>query len=475
MALEESERNRLEGKKEEEKQNAEDEMYATFSKLHEPSPLANFESIGNHRFPTSNVFENEMDDIDDNRETEEVSSDGLENSQISVGSQSGDCHMSATPEIDEDSDLKYIPPPRVVGTCVDGSSAKVNINFTPRVFPTPMRESTQANEEDWIAKNRKHLKKHGTLGRNMPKGNGIDVTEEDPAWLKAKGDDFYRVGDFLSAMNAYSAALDIDESMVSCYSNRSACYLKLSSPHDCKSDCSQAIVILEQDAKDDSGLIESTQTKVLLKLLMRRGVANCQMGLYKEATNDYQECLRILLQSSSSILDISAKNLQSDIEKLSQLEKADNLKKNADTKFSQSDISDALKLYSDALLESPLHVGCLSNRAACKIATRDFCGCIRDCSLALDIFDSDDSLQCSTPLSSGSSEKLSMLTAILPAKGSDKRKSWYLKTLVRRGAAHFQAGNVNDAILDYSKACAIDPTNNSLKTDLNNLRNSRSM
>mmetsp|Transcript_25929 Transcript_25929/g.48681 ORF Transcript_25929/g.48681 Transcript_25929/m.48681 type:complete len:182 (+) Transcript_25929:562-1107(+) len=170
MALEESERNRLEGKKEEEKQNAEDEMYATFSKLHEPSPLANFESIGNHRFPTSNVFENEMDDIDDNRETEEVSSDGLENSQISVGSQSGDCHMSATPEIDEDSDLKYIPPPRVVGTCVDGSSAKVNINFTPRVFPTPMRESTQANEEDWIAKNRKHLKKHGTLGRNMPKG-----------------------------------------------------------------------------------------------------------------------------------------------------------------------------------------------------------------------------------------------------------------------------------------------------------------
>lgn len=476
MALEESERNRLEGKKEEEKHNAEDEMYDTFSKLQVPSPLPKVQTVGNNHSPTSDVMENENEGLDSYRETESaelIDAGSLEISQLSVGSESGELQMSEVPEVDEDSDLKYIPPPRVVGTSADGASGRVNINFTPRVFPTPMRESTQANEEDWIAKNRKHLKKHGTLGRNMPKGNGVDVTEEDPAWLKAKGDDFYRVGDFLSAMNAYSAALDIDESMVSCYSNRSACYLKLSSPHDCKSDCTQAIEILENDAKFENDLIDSTQTKVLLKLLMRRGVANCQMGLYKEAINDYQDCLR-LLQNSSNNLDMSAENLENDIEKLIQLEKADCLKKNADTKFSQSDISEALKLYSDALLESPLHVGCLSNRAACKIAIRDFGGCVNDCSLALEIFDSDDSLQSSTPLSSGSSENLSMLTAILPAKGSDKRKSWYLKTLVRRGAAHFQAGNVEEAILDYSKACAIDPTNNSLKTDLNNLRNSRS-
>lgn len=177
MALEESERNRLEGKKEEEKHNAEDEMYATFSKLHAPLPKSNVQSASDriHRIPASNVPESEVEgniigDYEVTDSTKYIDSDRLENSQFSADNESGDLCTNAMQEVDEDNDLKYIPPPRVVGTCIDGSSGKVNINFTPRVFPTPMRESTQANEEDWIAKNRKHLKKHGTLGRNMPKG-----------------------------------------------------------------------------------------------------------------------------------------------------------------------------------------------------------------------------------------------------------------------------------------------------------------
>ena len=47
---------------------------------------------------------------------------------------------------------------------------KVEIQFTPRIFPTPMRESKLAEEEDWITKNRRHLKKHGVLGNNVTKG-----------------------------------------------------------------------------------------------------------------------------------------------------------------------------------------------------------------------------------------------------------------------------------------------------------------
>lgn len=48
----------------------------------------------------------------------------------------------------------------------------MDIQFTPRVFPTPMRESKIAEEDDWIAKNRRHLKKHGVLGGNVAKGTG---------------------------------------------------------------------------------------------------------------------------------------------------------------------------------------------------------------------------------------------------------------------------------------------------------------
>ena len=53
------------------------------------------------------------------------------------------------------------------------------MKYTPRVFPTPMRESKASEEEDWIAKNRQNLKKHAILGKGV-KG-GADVSESDPA------------------------------------------------------------------------------------------------------------------------------------------------------------------------------------------------------------------------------------------------------------------------------------------------------
>ena len=36
-----------------------------------------------------------------------------------------------------------------------------------------MRESKIAEEDDWIAKNRRHLKKHGVLGGNASRGETI--------------------------------------------------------------------------------------------------------------------------------------------------------------------------------------------------------------------------------------------------------------------------------------------------------------
>ena len=67
-----------------------------------------------------------------------------------------------------DEEVRYIPPPRSTGLS-DNHSQRKDITFTPRVFPTPMRESKAAEEEDWVAKNRRHLKKHGVLGKGRRK------------------------------------------------------------------------------------------------------------------------------------------------------------------------------------------------------------------------------------------------------------------------------------------------------------------
>ena len=71
---------------------------------------------------------------------------------------------SSNAENDNDN-VRYIPPPRSTGS---STINKVDVDFTPRVFPTPMRESKLAEEDDWIAKNRRHLKKHGVLGMKKP-------------------------------------------------------------------------------------------------------------------------------------------------------------------------------------------------------------------------------------------------------------------------------------------------------------------
>ncbi|RHY31979.1 hypothetical protein DYB32_002960 [Aphanomyces invadans] len=74
---------------------------------------------------------------------------------------------------DIDEGVTYLPPPRQ-------TDQVSKIVFTPRVFPTPSRESTAAAQ---------------------------DISETDP-----RGDDFYRHKDFQSAINAYGDALAIDPS-----------------------------------------------------------------------------------------------------------------------------------------------------------------------------------------------------------------------------------------------------------------------
>ncbi len=414
------------------------------------------------------LLDNEDVDDDDeavkNNDESGIEWDGWEDDSVAAASQSNTPSKVVTSVNDEniEEEVKFIPPPRnVVASESDIFQAttvhnKVDINFTPRFFPTPMRESKQQEEDDWVAKNRRHLKKHGHF-----KGHkGKDISEEDPTWLKAKGDDFFRSGDVRSALNAYSSALDIDETMVSCYSNRSACYLKLNMFDECRLDCSDGIKHLTTEQAD-------SDKNMLIKLLMRRGAAACQLGNFTDSLTDYQDALRHSQSNSGS--DAIAASLVEDIQRLELLVTADKLKKEADFAFSENKLTDAIDKYSDAIALIPVHVGCISNRATCKIALKDYQGCIDDCTVALDLLSSSD------VSSSGvvSTPSLNMLNSILPAKGSEKRKAWVLKTILRRGQAYLQVSRYDEAIRDYSTASGLDPTNESLKSDINKLVTAR--
>ncbi|CAN0522731.1 unnamed protein product, partial [Scytosiphon promiscuus] len=148
-------------------------------------------------------------------------------------------------ECDDDDGVAvtYVPAPRV-------PAGVIPIGFTTRLFPTPLRESKVADESAWIMKNRRHRHKNKTLVGRLPSESAqekndpqFDISESDPVWLKGKGDDLYRGGDFLGAINAYTAALDADPKAAACLSNRAACHLRLGQASACVADCGAALEI----------------------------------------------------------------------------------------------------------------------------------------------------------------------------------------------------------------------------------------
>ena len=214
MALEQKERQDIEDLKEEEKRNAEEEVYKTFAEMEEkkaaaaaplslPKPPKAKNTVKLPSSKNNKKYEDDDDDDDDDDEVDEVTTKGKEiwaDSEVPEGGYDLDRDALDDDDIDEengdgdddgdeeeyddtvyeDDDLdSAVPAPR--------AAIKSTFKYTPRLFKTPMRESTVQQERDFVAKNRPHLRTHGLLNKDA-----LDVSDTDPQWLKGKGDDMFR-------------------------------------------------------------------------------------------------------------------------------------------------------------------------------------------------------------------------------------------------------------------------------------------
>lgn len=381
---------------------------------------------------------------------------------------------------DDETPVRYTPAPRT-------SIGVVPVGFTTRLFPTPLRESKVADESAWIMKNRRHLHKNKSLVGRLPSadsdsaGGGhdlpVDISESDPVWLKGKGDDLYRGGDFLGAVNAYTAALDADPKAAACLSNRAACHLRLSSTDGggngrshasaCVADCGAALEILR--ALPETGPSQA-------KALARRSLAYREMGHYSSSLED---CRAALLFSPGDAA------LLEEIARGEPLARAEVCKKEAATRFASGDARGACEIYTAALEAVPGFPSALSNRAACYLALGKPRECVRDCTAVLDMLSvsvgGGDTTRRTGPgeeraagsmpaLAPSSSPPLPPPPAgSMPPPGSEKRTKWVFATMLRRGRAKMQLDDLEGALRDYRAADSVSPGNAEVEKDLREL------
>ncbi|XP_037539040.1 dynein assembly factor 4, axonemal [Nematolebias whitei] len=158
----------------------------------------------------------------------------------------------------------------------------IGVTFTPRDFPTALRESRVPEEEEWL---RKQAEARRGVGSDLTELKDLTEEEKNPDWLKERGDKCFRSGDHLGALNAYSLALRLNNKLPALYSNRAAVHLKLRNLHKAIEDCSQALDLLSP--------VVGANAAARLRASVRRGSAFCQLQLYAEGLQDYEAALKI--------------------------------------------------------------------------------------------------------------------------------------------------------------------------------------
>ncbi|XP_054420656.1 dynein axonemal assembly factor 4 isoform X2 [Pteronotus mesoamericanus] len=127
-----------------------------------------------------------------------------------------------------------IPAPRSIGS--------INVSFTPRVFPTALRESQVAEEEEWL---HKQAEARRALNTDIPELRDLKEEEKNPEWLKDKGNKLFATENYLAAINAYNLAIRLNNKIPLLYLNRAACHLKLKNLHKAIEDSSKAYRIMK--------------------------------------------------------------------------------------------------------------------------------------------------------------------------------------------------------------------------------------
>ncbi|NXC96123.1 DAAF4 factor, partial [Certhia familiaris] len=163
--LEEAERKRIEDLKEKERQKVTKELELWKSQQKDGDK---YKSIQNKR-----ELHQEIEPLKE-RKNEKMSTTQIPNegtSKTRLKSTKGSCSIFSQNLKEE-----QLPAPRAAAT--------IQVNFTPRVFPTALRESRVAEEEEWL---HKQAEARRIINSDLSELEDLKEEEKNPDWLKDKG------------------------------------------------------------------------------------------------------------------------------------------------------------------------------------------------------------------------------------------------------------------------------------------------
>ncbi|OPJ70609.1 dynein axonemal assembly factor 4 isoform X3 [Patagioenas fasciata] len=226
MKLEEAERKRIEGLKEKERQKVTKELELWRKEQKDTEKQKRVQKEEELHQEVEQLKEKKKEEIN----KAEIPNEGTSETRLKPTKGCASFSMFS-----ENVKEERLPAPR--------SAATIKVNFTPRVFPTALRESRVAEEEEWL---RKQAEARRTINADLSELEDLKEEEKNPDWLKDKGNKMFATGNYLAAVNAYNLAVRLNNKLPLLYLNRAACHLKLRNLHKAVEDSSKVSRTMKQ-------------------------------------------------------------------------------------------------------------------------------------------------------------------------------------------------------------------------------------
>ena len=114
--------------------------------------------------------------------------------------------------------------------------------------------------------------------------------EEEDVLLRERGNTHFRRGEYAEAEASYTKSLQGKETAAA-LSNRAMVRLKLGKAEACAKDCQRSVDLLLEE--DEVGEATSKRDGLLVKTWQRKGTAEMEMKMYREAAASFENALRI--------------------------------------------------------------------------------------------------------------------------------------------------------------------------------------